>query len=70
MMEESKLVFEAVKHDLADAMWRTRVPWGWLVMMSAEVMHQFPDGRFDSGWDWRTSITFMFDPFHRWKVGR
>jgi len=67
MNEEKKLVFEPIKHDLADSMFRTRVPWGWLVVVSADVVHD-QNGSWQSGWDWRTSITFMFDPFHRWKV--
>lgn len=46
---------------------RCRVPFGWIVECTTNVMHVFPDGRFDNGWDWRVGITFVFDPFHWWK---
>jgi hypothetical protein len=49
------------------ALSRTRVPWGWLVLATEEVTH-IRDGILQGGWDWRTSITFVFDPFHNWKV--
>lgn len=46
---------------------RTRVPWGWLVMNTDDVVHDTPHNGMQSGWDFRTSLTFIFDPFHRWK---
>lgn len=47
---------------------RLRVPWGWLVMTVDDVMHKNHDGVLVwSGYDWRTSVAFIFDPFHWWK---
>lgn len=59
--------FELIEHDLADTIRRTRIPWGWLVMTTSEVVHDIHGG-LNSGWDWRSSMTFVFDPFHWWKV--
>ncbi len=51
---------------------RTRVPWGWLVQHQADVMTPMHTGyahpEMMTGYEWRTSIAFVFDPFHRWKV--
>lgn len=47
---------------------RHRTPWGWLVMTVDEVLHKDRDGALRlSGYDWRTSVTFVFDPFHWWR---
>ena len=62
---KNKIIFEAIKHDLSDSLFRTKVPFGWLVVISSDVVHSKRD--MQSGWDWRSSITFVFDPFHWWK---
>ena len=56
--------------NFATTLRRTKVPWGWLVMAIEEVIHNRMDNGqgMIGGWDWRTSITFVFDPFHWWKV--
>ncbi|HYD91030.1 MAG TPA: hypothetical protein VEA37_06015 [Flavobacterium sp.] len=48
---------------------RAKVFGGWLVRLNCDVMHAFPDGRFDGGWDWRPALTFVPDPNHEWKIG-
>ena len=47
-------------------LWRLKVEGGWLVKVDYEVIQHFPDGRFESGWDWRPSLTFVPDPTHKW----
>lgn len=47
---------------------RARVPYGWLVRSHSDVCHFLPDQGVKSGWDWRVSICFVFDPFHWWKL--
>lgn len=43
---------------------RTKVPWGWIVECVGDVMEK----NMESGYQWRPSITFVFDPFHWWKI--
>lgn len=47
--------------------YKTRVPWGWLVLATDDVLHNLPDRNLERGYEWRNHITFVFDPFHRWK---
>lgn len=51
---------------------RAKIPWGWLVMSVNDVMTPMNTG-YDKpemlqGYEWRSSITFVFDPFHWWKL--
>ena len=46
---------------------RAKVPGGWLVKSFNNVVHIVNDGTPVSGWDWRTSMTFVPDPNHDWK---
>lgn len=62
------LVFEEVKSNLGDTLWRAPIPGGWLVKVTSEVIHQNPQQGMQSGWDWRSSITFVPDKAHSWKV--
>jgi hypothetical protein len=56
--------------DYAGLVCRTRVPWGWIVKYTEDVIHnRLETGQgMVGGWDWRTSITFVFDPFHWWRL--
>jgi len=51
---------------------RSRAPWGWLVMYQTDVYTPMNTGyaqpEMMQGYEWRTSITFVFDPFHTWKI--
>jgi hypothetical protein len=66
---KAKLEWERVDNNHAGVLYRSRVPWGWLVYDVQEVFH--PDrcemDRSGTGWDWRTSMAFVFDPFHWWR---
>lgn len=46
---------------------RCRVPFGWLVTATEDVVDNLHERR-EAGYEWRTSITFVFDPFKMWKV--
>jgi hypothetical protein len=48
---------------------RARVPFGWLFRIDEIVWHE-PNKDFagGDGWDWRPAVTFIFDPFHCWKL--
>lgn len=59
--------WEQIKTDCG-SLWRLKVPGGWLVKSIEEVNHAFPDGRFESGWDWRPAMTFVPDPSHIWTL--
>ena len=61
------LKWEEIKDNMGHgALFRARVPWGWLVREEQDVFHLTMDRSW--GWDWRTSLTFVFDPFHWWRV--
>lgn len=50
---------------------RVKVPWGWLVQQQSDVMTPINTGyaqpELQRGYEYRASITFIFDPFHIWK---
>lgn len=65
-----QLTFEPLESNQGN-FFRAKVPGGWLIMSEQDVMHNEPNyGRdgFRSGFDWRTSVTFVPDPTHEWKV--
>lgn len=68
---KSCLTFEKVETNLgASFMQRAKVPMGWLVEDSTDVCHMLYNektGAGTSGWDWRVTLTFVFDPFHLWR---
>lgn len=51
-----------------DGMHRSRTPTGWLVRECVEVCHINSGNQeyITSGYDWRTSITFVPDPDEVW----
>jgi|WetSurMetagenome_2_1015567.scaffolds.fasta_scaffold653595_1 hypothetical protein len=67
-----ELQFEKVETNLgASFMQRAKVPMGWLVEDSTDVAHMSYAAQYGcngpSGFDWRISLTFVFDPFHLWR---
>ena len=50
---------------IGDTVRRSKIFGGWLVLVTSYVFHT--DGNYN-GIDWRTSVTFVFDPFHLWKI--
>lgn len=63
-----KVLWEQIDSDHAGYLNRARVPWGWLVMSTQDVYRIYGDSVLPQpGYEWRTSITFVFDPFHWWR---
>lgn len=61
--------WETISNDGNLRMYRSRTPWGWLVLATDDIPRSFPDGRMmEYGYEWRNHLTFVFDPFHSWKV--
>jgi 3-methyladenine DNA glycosylase AlkC len=54
--------------------YRIRVPWGWIVEVYQDVFTPMYTGyeqpEMKTGYEWRVSITFVFDPFHWWKIDK
>ena len=67
-MTEDKLQWEWIHEG---CLRRCKVPWGWLVQSFENVFHpskvEYP-GQFGTGFDYRIALTFVFDPFHWWKI--
>lgn len=50
---------------------RSKTPFGWLVKHTDEASTFFGEERgIDWNYEWRVSITFVFDPFHFWKPNK
>jgi len=47
---------------------RAKVPGGWLVKAMENVMSTLPDGRTDTGYEWRLAMAFVPDPDHQWAL--
>ena len=68
--QPKKITWETIEQDQAVYMSRSRVPWGWIMMTCDDAYIMRSDGYTytpEAGYQWRTSITFIFDPFHWWK---
>jgi hypothetical protein len=69
-MEELK--WEDIKHGMGFSMRRTKIFGGWLVTTIDEVRSPFDTGytqpEYKEGYEWRTSITFVPDLNHEWKL--
>lgn len=67
----AKLVFEDVTNNTSSDIKRARIPMGWIVEESTVVSHMLFNAKYGGngpdGYDWRISITFVFDPLHLWK---
>ena len=48
--------------------WRLKVPKGWIVRYSDDVIHKHSTQGRVSGWDWRSSIAFVPDYGWHWIV--
>ena len=71
MIEVFEMDWVRISDDSNPHIYRTRVPWGWLVLAVDDVPRSFPDGRLiEYGYEWRNHLTFVFDPFHMWKVDK
>jgi len=58
--------WEHVSNEYSEHISRTRTMFGWLVIVVNDVMTHFSDNRIEHGYEWRSSVTFIFDPFHTW----
>lgn len=67
----AKLAFEQVANNISSYIQRARIPMGWLVEESTNVSHMMYQAKYGGngadGYDWRISMTFVFDPLHLWK---
>lgn len=48
--------------------WRLRVPGGWVVRYSDDVIHDHPVQGMIGGWDWRSSLTYVPDWSWEWNT--
>lgn len=63
------MIFESIcTTPCGDHFQRAKIFGGWIVTVSSNVSHIMEYNRIDDGYDWRTSITFVFDPFHLWRI--
>jgi len=60
-----ELQWEDISQDRSFYLYKAKVPGGWLVACSDDVIE--PERNFESGWQWRTSITYVPDPLGAWK---
>jgi hypothetical protein len=57
--------WETIEYNL----FRTKVPNGWLVKISEHVMtNMHPNSIASEGYEWRSSICFVPDEGHYWKI--
>ena len=70
MTTEHKMEWEDIPQDRSFDLCRAKVPGGWLVAATEDVIHnQYEYGRgMVGGWDWRVSLTFVPDPNHEWVI--
>ncbi len=66
------LNWEDIKHNHGFYLRRAEVIGGWLVIAISDVMTPMNQGHSQpvpmEGYEWRTSITFVPDPDHQWKI--
>lgn len=65
-MSVPSLEFEPIKHNMGVYLCRARVPGGWIVMASDDVITQSENHREQTGLGFRTSITFIPDINWSW----
>lgn len=66
-----ELKWEEIKHDNGFFLRRTKIHGGWLVNAIMDVNTSVPLGdsfTTSQGYEWRSSITFVPDPNHEWKL--
>lgn len=61
------LTWEQIEHDHSCHIFRARIPGGWLVRCD-EIRYKNLGSRIteEASSDWRSAITFVPDPEHRW----
>jgi hypothetical protein len=68
----NELKWEEINHNNGFFLKRTRVFGGWLVAAVSDVISHVNTGYtkpdYLQGYEWRTSITFVPDPNHEWKL--
>jgi hypothetical protein len=66
------LNWEEIEHNHSFNLIRVRIPGGWLVSATEDVRSPMDTGynkpEYYKGYEWRTSITFVPDPNHEWKI--
>lgn len=54
--------------------YRIKVPFGWILEVVSDVRSPINQGYstpdYLEGYEWRVSVTFIFDPFHMWKLNK
>lgn len=58
--------WEKIESDLTGCMYRTKTPTGWLIYEQHDVLHTRGDDALQSGYEWRSAMTFVPDPEHLW----
>jgi hypothetical protein len=64
----ASIEWEEIPQDLSCYLRRAKVPGGWLVIATEDVVHNTEYLGMIGGWDWRTSICFVPDSGHEWKL--
>lgn len=68
------LKWEEIKHDNVFILRRAKIFGGWLVSAISDVMTPVNTGynipELKDGYEWRTSIAFVPDPNHEWKLNQ
>lgn len=73
-MDKIKLEWEPIDQEHAGTMFRARVPGGWLVKEVQDKALAYPEEfkenvngwRYETGYEWRSSVTFVPDAEHEW----
>ena len=67
------LIWEIIPQNTGGTLWRTKVFGGWLVKEIHEVYLEHNNGSFileNNGHTWTSSIAFVPDPLHDWKINK
>lgn len=65
------MIWERIRHNRGNYIDRTPIFGGWLVMTTDDVMAfagELDDRTFITGYQYRTSISFVPDPQHLWNL--
>lgn len=65
-MIKIKLEWVNMEQDTAGHIQRAMIPGGWLVRQIDDVCSDYTGRGIESGYEWRTSMTFVPDPDHVW----
>lgn len=65
-MTKIRLEWEDLEQDTAGHIQRAAIPGGWLVRQVDDVCSDYTGKGTESGYEWRTSMTFVPDPDHVW----